>query len=220
MSKKEMIFIIIGILCSVGLMFFLYNWYDNFFSTYNYVEYSGTIQRENNIVLQNSFSWYMSFSMSWDYNIYHNIDIKEDKNDIIKLSIVQQKNKWIENNILKDYWTKTDQWNHWLSIFTQEILKKHKNNTIPSFSQISWLVYYINKTEWLLVDKITITGTQINQLAQKNNYYIIINSNCGISQYFTKKWRCDIYGKIQLDLPIDKYTKERILKWILYKSKK
>lgn len=215
MDRKKIIFIIIVILCGIWLMPVLYNRQDN--SYYN-IEYNGTIQANNKIIIQNSFSWQTIPFTTWSYHINHDIHIKENNNDIIKLFVIQQDNNWIKSNILQDYRADTTQWNHWLTVLTQEVFKKHKGTTLPWLSNISGLLYHIEQSAWLLVNTTTITGTYINQLWQKNNYDIIINSNCGLNQYINRKWKCNIYGKIWLDLPINNYTKERTIQWILHKS--
>ena len=60
------------------------------------------------------------------------------------------------------------------------------------------------KQKYFQISKFKIT----NQFNQKNEYIIIITSNCGITQYIMKQQKCSIKGKVSLYLPIDKYTRD------------
>lgn len=212
MMRKAVIGIIIIFICIVWILPFL----KKELNSDLFIRYEWKIYSDNNINIYNNFSW--NYTNNKKYNIDHNIYIRQKEKNILNVSIRQKTKEDSQNVILNNYSILTGQWNYRLTVFEQEFLKKNKGRILYWTENLSGVEYKKNYKKWLFIDIFTLQWIYINQFNQKNYYNLNIKINCGISQYFIKKQKCNISWEIWLGLPIDIYTKKRYIQWVLYKK--
>jgi hypothetical protein len=212
MIKRFFIFTIVFVFCSVSILTFL----DKKLNSNTNLSYEWEILSDKNIILHNTFSW--QYKSNEEYDINHDIHIKQKQSNVMNIILRQTKTQWSQNIRLQDYSILTGQWNHRLTIFEQEFLKKNKHKTLSWIQNLSGVEYQSNYKKWLFLDTLSLQWSYTNQLNQKNYYTIILKINCGITQYITNKQKCTINWEIWLDLPINTYTKTWYIQWILYKQ--
>ncbi len=213
MGKKIIILTVFFFIASMWILPFLNKkQFSNTIISYEWSIWSDT----NNVIVDNSFSW--NYQNNKEYNIIHNIHIKQNQSDVINIILNQKKIQWLQSIMLQDYSIATGKWNHRLTIFDKEFLKTNKQKTLSWIENLSGVDYTSNYKKWLLIDVFSLQWTYNNQFNQKNYYNIVLKINCGIYQYINKKYKCTINWKILLDLPINTYTKNWHIKWILHKK--
>ena len=212
MIKKIVIFTIVFLLCGLSILPLL----NKKLNYTTIISYEWDILSDNNIIIHNIFSW--EYETNGKYDISHDIHIKQEQSNVMNIILHQIKTHWSQNITLQDYSILTGQWNHRLTIFEQEFLKKNKHKTLSWIQNLSGVQYQSNYKKWLFLDTLSLQWSYTNQVNQENYYTIVLKINCGITQYITQKQKCTIKWEIWLDLPIDTYTKTWYIQWILYKQ--
>jgi hypothetical protein len=212
MIKKISIFLIVISIFVISMIPFL----NKKVNSKIIINYKWDILSNNNIIIQHNFSW--QYTNSEEYNINHDIHIKQKQNNIMNIVLHQNKIQSSQNITLQDYSIMTGQWNHRLTLFEQEFLKKNKLKTLSWIHDLSGLEYQSDYKKWLFIDILSTQWIYTNQFNQKNYYTIVLKINCGITQYITKQQKCNINWELLLNLPINTYNKTRKIQWILYKQ--
>ena len=212
MIKKIVIFTMGVLLCGISILPFL----DKKLNSKTNLSYEWDILSNENVFIHHNFSW--KYKNNEEYNLRHDIHIQQKQNTIMNILLHHTNTQWSHNITLQDYSILTGQWNHRLTIFEQEFLKKNKYKTLSWIQNLSGIEYQSDYKKWLFVDIFSLQWSYTNQLNQKNYYTIILKINCGITQYIIQKQKCTINWEIRLDLPINTYTKNWHIQWILYKE--